>query len=210
MSDQNWVDCVAQFTKALDGWVTGSNVTQHTEIYNLVAREHLFSLCFAKLHQHLVDSKLTCPKELAKAAELWVTTRVSKKVPTGESPKGGQNGPQQKKGGDKNRRQFPSKPQSQFPKKNNPAPTGLKREGDTDKRSWSMPSVPPKCYECGTLGHYNGNGRCAKECSDHTSSSVPGLVWPSGGGLDSPSLGERVEIFLVSLGDREMVPKNYK
>ncbi|KAJ1121808.1 hypothetical protein NDU88_000327, partial [Pleurodeles waltl] len=56
---------------ALDGWVKGSNVTDFQGLYNLIAWEHLSSLCFAELRQHLTDSRLTDPRKLAMEADRW-------------------------------------------------------------------------------------------------------------------------------------------
>ena len=52
-------------------------------------KEHIISNCFTELHQHLIDCKLTVPRELRKETGLWISTRVSRKAPTGDHKKGG-------------------------------------------------------------------------------------------------------------------------
>ena len=76
-------------SKALNGWVKGSKVSGYDGVYNLFLREHLFSNCFTELRLHTVDSKLTVPSELAKEADLWLSTRVHKKVTGSDTKKGG-------------------------------------------------------------------------------------------------------------------------
>ena len=59
-------------------------------LYNLVVKEHILSICpTEKLHQHLVDSKLSSPIELGKMADDWTHKRVDKKSPWGDSKQGG-------------------------------------------------------------------------------------------------------------------------
>ncbi|KAJ1083420.1 hypothetical protein NDU88_003579, partial [Pleurodeles waltl] len=65
---------------AMDGWMKGSKVTEYEGLYNLNAWEHLSSRCFPELQQHLIDSKLTDPRRLAKEADHWPNTRVQKKL----------------------------------------------------------------------------------------------------------------------------------
>lgn len=39
-------------------------------LYNLILREQMLNTSFTELHQHLVDSELTGPRELGKEADL--------------------------------------------------------------------------------------------------------------------------------------------
>ncbi|KAJ1113855.1 hypothetical protein NDU88_002096 [Pleurodeles waltl] len=55
----------------------------------------------SKLCQHLVDSKLTDPRKIAEEADLWVSTRVSKKASGADTHKGGQGSQQKKERGEK-------------------------------------------------------------------------------------------------------------
>ncbi|KAJ1200775.1 hypothetical protein NDU88_004596 [Pleurodeles waltl] len=64
---------------SLDGWVKGSKVTTYEGLYNLIAWEHLYSLCFPELRQYLIDSKLTDPRKLAQEVVRWESTRVLKR-----------------------------------------------------------------------------------------------------------------------------------
>ncbi|KAJ1104313.1 hypothetical protein NDU88_001725 [Pleurodeles waltl] len=75
---QTWLECVDSFCRSLDGWVKGSKVNTYEGLYNLIAWEHLYSLCFPELRQHLIDSKLTDPRKLAQEADRWESTRVQK------------------------------------------------------------------------------------------------------------------------------------
>ncbi|KAJ1127698.1 hypothetical protein NDU88_006091 [Pleurodeles waltl] len=77
---QTWLECVDSYCRSLDGWVKGSKVTTYEGLYNLIAWEHLYSLCFPELRQHLIDSKLTDPRKLAQEADRWESTRVQKRV----------------------------------------------------------------------------------------------------------------------------------
>ncbi|KAJ1124173.1 hypothetical protein NDU88_002634 [Pleurodeles waltl] len=94
---QTWLECVDSFCRSLDGWVKGSKVNTYEGLYNLIAWEHLYSLCFPELRQHLIDSKLTDPRKLAQEEDRWESTRVQKRY-GGNNANGGQ-GPSQKKGG---------------------------------------------------------------------------------------------------------------
>ena len=84
------------------------------------------------------------PQELAKAADLRVTTRVSRKAQGGRPQGVVSGGPQKKEGGDKHRREFSLSPQSSFPKKDNPANTGPREDGVPDRKPWQHPLT---CYE---------------------------------------------------------------
>ncbi|KAJ1101065.1 hypothetical protein NDU88_006139 [Pleurodeles waltl] len=84
---QTWVDFFDFSSKALNGWVRGNKVNDYKGLYDLILREHMLNTTFTELRQHLVDSKLTDPRKLAEEADLWVNTRVSKKVPGGTPTK---------------------------------------------------------------------------------------------------------------------------
>ncbi|KAJ1190731.1 hypothetical protein NDU88_000053 [Pleurodeles waltl] len=72
---QTWLECVDSYCRSLDGWVKGIKVTMYEGLYNLIAWEHLYSLCSPELCQCLIDSKLTDPRKLAQEADRWESTR---------------------------------------------------------------------------------------------------------------------------------------
>ncbi|KAJ1134698.1 hypothetical protein NDU88_001145 [Pleurodeles waltl] len=177
---QMWLECVDSFCWPLDGWVKGSKVTTYEGLYNLIAWEQLYSLCFPELRQHLIDSKLIDPRKLAQEADRWESTRVQKRY-GGDHAKGGQ-GPSQKKEGEK-------KP---WFSKGKPVAGGS----------------PHKCYACDQVGHVKGDPKCPKSTPAHTAAPSQGLAsvaldeeLVSGG-------WEPAEITLVSLGDSEMVQRS--
>ncbi|KAJ1211568.1 hypothetical protein NDU88_006926 [Pleurodeles waltl] len=192
--------------KALSGWVWGNKVNDYKGLYDLILREHMLNTTFIELRQHLVDSKLTDPRELAEEEDLWISTRVSKKVPGGDSHKGGQGSQQKKEGGDK----LTDKELSKGPQKNSQGGGGNhsfsrfgKKPGTFDKSG----KPNPKCMECYQYGHYKGDPKCSKRAPS-TTRQTPGLTSVSlAGEMDPDSFEEQVEISLVSLGEREMVPK---
>lgn len=49
-----WVECVRDYTRALDGWMKGSKVTVFEGLYHLISWEHFSSLCVPELRQHLL------------------------------------------------------------------------------------------------------------------------------------------------------------
>ncbi|KAJ1214393.1 hypothetical protein NDU88_002012 [Pleurodeles waltl] len=203
---QTWVDFFDFSSKALNGWVRGNKVDNYKGLYDLILREHILNVTFTELRQHLVDSKLTDPRKLAEEADIWVSTRVSKKVPGGDSHKGGQGSQQKKEGGDK----LIDKELSKGPQKNSQGVGGNhsfsrfgKKPGTYDRSGKSN----PKCMECYQYGHYKGDPQCSKRAQS-TTGQTPGLTSVAlGGEMDPDSFGEQVDISLVSLGEREMVPK---
>ncbi|KAJ1217002.1 hypothetical protein NDU88_004599 [Pleurodeles waltl] len=96
---QTWVDFFDFSSKALNGWVRGNKVDNYKGLYDLILREHILNVTYTELRQHLVDSKLTDPRKLAEEADLWVSTRVSKKVPWGGHPQRWSGFPTEERGG---------------------------------------------------------------------------------------------------------------
>ncbi|KAJ1199297.1 hypothetical protein NDU88_003134 [Pleurodeles waltl] len=202
---QTWLECVDSFCRSLDGWVKGSKVNTYEGLYNLIAWEHLYSLCFPELRQHLIDSKLTDPRKLAQEADRWESTRVQKRY-GGDHAKGGQ-GPSQKKGGGKGKQdEFSKGPQTDSQGKDSQPPS--------EKKPWFSKGKPMaggplrKCYSCDQVGHVRGDPKCPK--------STPAPTGAPSQGLASVALGEELvsggwepaEMTLVSLGDSEMVQRN--
>ncbi|KAJ1088960.1 hypothetical protein NDU88_002114 [Pleurodeles waltl] len=206
LTTQTWVDFFDFSSKALNGWVRGNKVDDYKGLYDLILREHMLNTTFTELRQHLVDSKLTDPRKLAEEAVLWVSTRVSKKVPGGDTHKGDQGSQPKKEGGDK----LTDKEFSKGPQKNSQGGGGNhsfsrfgKKPGTYDRSVKSN----PKCMEYYQYGHYKGNPQCSKRAPS-TTGQTPGLTSVAlGGEMDPDSFGEQVEIFLVSQGEGEMVPK---
>ena len=58
----------------------GSTVNNFEGLFSLIIREHMFHCCFPGLRQHLLECEFSDPRELAKEADLWVSTRGSGKV----------------------------------------------------------------------------------------------------------------------------------
>ncbi|KAJ1099129.1 hypothetical protein NDU88_004233 [Pleurodeles waltl] len=83
---QTWLECVDSYCRSLDGWVKGSKVTTYERLYNLIAWEHLYSLYFPELRQHLINSKLTDLRKLAQEAYRWESTRVQRGNDLEDSP----------------------------------------------------------------------------------------------------------------------------
>ncbi|KAJ1193484.1 hypothetical protein NDU88_002781 [Pleurodeles waltl] len=156
------------------------------------------------LRQHLIDSKLTDPRKLAKEADHWESTRVQKRY-GGDHTKGGQ-GPSQKKGGVRANRGSSLKGPKLIPRVRIPNPP-------SEKKPWFFKGKPVaggpplKCYACDQLGHVRGDPKCPK--------STPAPTGALSQGLASVALGEELvsggwepaEMTLVSLGDSEMVQR---
>ncbi|KAJ1114638.1 hypothetical protein NDU88_002873 [Pleurodeles waltl] len=179
---QTWVDFFDFSSKELNGWVRGNKVDDYKGLYDLILREHMLNTTFTELRQHLVDSKLTDPRKLAEEADLWVSTRVSKKVPGGDTHKGGQGSQQKKEGGDK----LTDKELSKGPQKNSQGGGGNhsfsrfgKKPGTYDRSGKSN----PKCMECYQYGHYKGDPQCSKRAPS-TTGQTPGLTSVALGGND--------------------------
>ncbi|KAJ1101430.1 hypothetical protein NDU88_006498 [Pleurodeles waltl] len=132
---QTWVDFFDFSSKPLNGWVRGNKVDDYKGLFDLILREHILNTTFTELRQHLVDSKLTNLRKLAEEADLSVSTRVSKKVPGGDTHKGGQGSQQKKEGGDK----LTDKEFSKGPKKNS--------QGGGDNHSFSRFGKKPGMYD---------------------------------------------------------------
>ncbi|KAJ1103803.1 hypothetical protein NDU88_001224 [Pleurodeles waltl] len=187
---QTWVDFFDFSSKALNGWVRGNKVADYKGLYDLILREHMLNTTYTELHQHLVDSKLTDPRKLAEEVDLWVSTRVSKKVPGGDSHKSGQGSQQKKEGGDK----LADKELSKGPQKNSQGGGGNpsfsrfgKKPGTYDKSGKSN----PKCMECYQYGHYKGDPQCPKRAPS-TTGQAPGLTSVAlGGRWTQIALGNR-------------------
>ncbi|KAJ1199724.1 hypothetical protein NDU88_003557 [Pleurodeles waltl] len=157
---QTWLECADSFCRSLDGWVKGSKVNTYEGLYNLIAWEHLYSLCFPELRQHLIDSKLTDPRKLAQEADRWESTRVQRRY-GGDHAKGGQ-GPSQKKGGGGKgkQRKFSKGPQTDFQGKDSQPPSEKKPWLSKGKPVAGGP--PRKCYACDQVGHVRGDPNAPK------------------------------------------------
>ena len=87
----------------------GKTVDTYDGLYNVLMKEHIFSNCHSKLHQHLVDSNLSDPRQLGKATDVWVNTGVPKKSQGGDPKKRGSAPLQEKEGSNKNKKEFSPK-----------------------------------------------------------------------------------------------------
>lgn len=136
----------------------GSEVTDYKGLYNLIVWEHLSSLGFPELCQHLMDSRLTDPRKLAQEANHWVSSRVHKKFYGGHSAKGWQC-PQQQKGGDKGKNgEFSKGLQNNSQGKDFQPPV-------ENKKSYFPPGRPGgkgplTCFVCKQAGHFRGSTKC--------------------------------------------------
>ncbi|XP_078496945.1 uncharacterized protein LOC144753011 [Lissotriton helveticus] len=206
LSTQNWVDFLDYARKALEGWVQGSEVKDYEGLYDLFLKEHLLEKCFPELRQHLVDSKLTNPRKLAEEADIWASTPVSSKGTRGDSQRAGQGAPQKKEGGDK-KQDFSKGPQNSFQGKG----TGFTPKANPPRNPHPGQSQQPRvvhCFECGGVGHYKGDVKCPKRPSPPTGGKAPGVASVAfGEELPLVKGGEWAGVTLVSLVDREMVPR---
>ncbi|KAJ1167485.1 hypothetical protein NDU88_007877 [Pleurodeles waltl] len=162
VSTQSWVDFVDTSLKALEGWIIGNKVNTYEGLYNLIMREHILTNCIQeRLRQHLVDSKLTNPRELGEAADEWLRTRVVVKSQGGDSKKGG-TGPQKpKEGGGKPTTETPSVPQN--PKKEESkshSHSDMQRQGDPGLKKLLDSRA---CFDCQQTGHFRGDAACPKK-----------------------------------------------
>ncbi|KAJ1140719.1 hypothetical protein NDU88_007064 [Pleurodeles waltl] len=207
LSTQTWVDFFDFSRKALNGWVRGCKVDDYTGLYHLILREHMLSICFTELRQHLVDSKLTDPRKIAEEADLWTSIRVSKKV-SGGIPTKVVRVPIRRKRGEKNlkNKEFSKGPQnSSQGSSGNQSRSDSQKKGFTDHKTGRYVS---HCVECNKYGHSEGDSKCPKRAQPPEGGQTPGLASVALGEEMVPvSFGEQTEVTLVSLGDAEMVPK---
>ncbi|KAJ1205576.1 hypothetical protein NDU88_001004 [Pleurodeles waltl] len=175
LSTQTWVDFFDFSSKALNGWVRGCKVDDYTGLYNLILREHMLDICFTELRQHLVDSKLTDPRKLAEEADLWTSTRVSKKVSGGDNLKAGQGSHQKKEGGEKlKNKEFSKGPQNSSQGSNgNQSRSDSEKKGFTDHKTGRFVH---HCSECNKYGHSEGDSKCPKRAQPPQGGQTPGLA----------------------------------
>ncbi|XP_078508461.1 uncharacterized protein LOC144768563 [Lissotriton helveticus] len=148
---QNWTDFVDCATKALEGWLQGSKVSDYTGLYNLIMREQILNNCTNQLlHQYLIDSDLPSPQELGKKADKWVRTRIKQKPQNqgGDQKKTDQKGGNQK---DKEKDQKSSGPQSS--NKEGGSQNGNKKKKNNDPKK-------PWCNTCKSVSHWGSE--CTK------------------------------------------------
>ncbi|KAJ1201972.1 hypothetical protein NDU88_005776 [Pleurodeles waltl] len=173
---QTWVDFFDFSSKALNGWVRGNKVADYKGLYDLILREHMLNTTFRELRQHLVDSKLTDPRKLAEEADLWASTRVSKKVSGSDPEKGSSGSPQQSEGEVRN---DPDESQSKGGRKG--SHTSSEKQGGGSGGQWPKAShSQPRCFECSQIGHRKGDSVCPK---------------------NSPNIGTSTGVAHVALGE---------
>ncbi|XP_078528725.1 uncharacterized protein LOC144806177 [Lissotriton helveticus] len=167
---QDWTDFVECATKALEGWLQGSKVSDYTGLYNLMMREQILNNCTNQLlHQYLIDSDLTSPQELGKKADKWVRTRIKQKPQN----QGGDQKKTDQKGGNQNQKDKEKDQKSSGPQTN--SKEGGSQTGNKKKKNKGPKT--PWCNTCKSVSHWGSE--CTKANPVPTTTAPKATATPS-------------------------------